>query len=929
MSLSAGARLGGYEVLSLLGKGGMGEVWLARDTRLEREVAIKVLPELFSADPERRLRFEREAKILASLNHPHIAAIHGLEEVGGQRFLVLEYVPGVTLDERLADGPLGVEDSLRICRQIAAALEDAHGRGVVHRDLKPGNVMVLPDEAVKVLDFGLARVGAAESGSSAPADSPTITEDHTALGVVLGTAPYMSPEQARGRAVDKRSDIWSFGVILFECLSGTRLFRGESASDSMGAVLHKELEWSALPGDTPPIVQLLLRRCLTRDRKQRLQDIGDARIELEHAIADPSGASLGLASAAASPELACRGVGFWLPWGLVLVLAVVAAAALWRNSPPETPPKTSPAAPPRPIHLALNLPETDGKPVDRLQLAVSADGRTVVTRPRLDFPLHFRTLEDPKAHPIPGTEWTVSTRISPDGRSIVFQQFTNGQNAIWRAQLDGTPPARLASVPSTALDWLDTSELILLDRDQECFARMKVRDGSVTLLPETRAACAEILGDRRSLLLEVRRVPGRTDRVILADRSSSNSGSGAGNLWIVSLEDGRFWRLVSNGTDARATSAGELFFLRDRVLMGVEVDFDTMSLRGDVTSRLEDEVDHYDLGAEGHLVYLPAGTPASSRPRQLFTRAAGGPAEPLGAPLRTYVHACWSPDGTRVLSLTAEESSTGFWIWDPATGGDHPIARLSSYSSNSTYLWSPDSQRVAYLQRALRETNSPDSLHILAADGSGATQDPIGLPSGRQVYDWVEDSRMIASTESGDGLCLWSLDTGETRELVSGFGNALAARLCPKRRWLAYSAMLGSEYRVFLQTMGEELRPIGPRHVLPGVDHRVTQLEWSSDGSRLYLEGAGGTSVWAFDLAADGSGLAKSPEGSGSSRIEPVIFDLREGLEEGVSLAWKGGIGPDDRILFAAGTEPDPPVDQLQVILNWTAGFEIAKEPPR
>ncbi len=299
-----GTKLGPYQIVSPLGTGGMGEVYRARDTRLDRDVAIKVLPPAMAADPERIARFEREAKSLATLTHPNIAAIYGFEEHEGKRLLVMELAEGETLAERLQRSALPLDESLETARMIAAALEAAHDKGIVHRDLKPANVKIAPDGTVKVLDFGLAKALVGE-GSSSPAlsptevlHSPTITAEFTRPGVILGTAGYMSPEQARGRSVDKRTDIWAFGVVLFECLSGVRVFAGETVTDSLGAILHKEPEWALLPQGTPPTVKLLLRRCLTKDRNKRLKDIGDARIEIENGIADPTGTSLGLAQAA-------------------------------------------------------------------------------------------------------------------------------------------------------------------------------------------------------------------------------------------------------------------------------------------------------------------------------------------------------------------------------------------------------------------------------------------------------------------------------------------------------------------------------------------------------------------------------------------------------------------------------------------------------
>ncbi|MCH8966274.1 MAG: serine/threonine protein kinase [Planctomycetes bacterium] len=315
-----GTKLASYEITRPLGKGGMGEVWLARDTKLDRDVAIKVLSETMVRDPERVLRFEREAKLLGSLNHSNIAHVYGFEESGGQRFLVLEFVEGETLADRLRRGPVPVDEALEIGEQIAAALEAAHEKGIIHRDLKPGNVMLKHEGQVKVLDFGLAKALADDPSGVSDANSPTITADHTKQGVVLETAAYMSPEQARGKRLDKRTDIWSFGVVLFECLTGRSLFGGETVSDSIGAILHKDPDWTSLPGDTPPTVHLLVRRCLTKDSSKRLRDIGDARIELENAIADPTSSALGLAGLALRAAESRRQ---WSVNGLTLVAALI------------------------------------------------------------------------------------------------------------------------------------------------------------------------------------------------------------------------------------------------------------------------------------------------------------------------------------------------------------------------------------------------------------------------------------------------------------------------------------------------------------------------------------------------------------------------------------------------------------------------------
>ncbi len=365
MSLEVGKQLGIYTVVGPLGAGGMGEVYRATDTKLDREVALKVLPDAMARDPERVARFEREAKLLASLNHPQIAAIYGFEQAEGKRFLVLELVDGPTLEERIAGGPLIVEESLDIARQIAEALEAAHDNGIIHRDLKPANVKITPEGQVKVLDFGLAKALAEENPDTemSPGTSPTITQHYTKPGVILGTAAYMSPEQARGRPVDMRSDIWSFGCVLYECLTGDSMFLGETVTDSIGAILHKQPDWERLPPDTPPTVQLLLRRCLAKDRKRRWNHIGDVRIELEAAIADPTSSALGLASAALATEgkssiLSLRGIAAIVS---AMVLATLITAGIGWLLWPEPPAPLVLATPPPPEleYYSLVLPQRE------------------------------------------------------------------------------------------------------------------------------------------------------------------------------------------------------------------------------------------------------------------------------------------------------------------------------------------------------------------------------------------------------------------------------------------------------------------------------------------------------------------------------------------------------------------------------------------
>ena len=420
-----GQSIAHYKVTSKLGQGGMGAVYRATDTKLDREVAIKVLPESFAQDRERLARFEREAKVLASLNHPNTAGIFGLEQTGNSHALVLELVEGEDLSERLKRGPLPVEEALDVCKQIAEALEAAHEKGIIHRDLKPGNVKLTAEGKVKVLDFGLAKTATAEGTSVSP-DSPTITADYTLPGTLLGTAGYMSPEQARGKPVDKRSDIWSFGVVLFECLTGKRLFTGETMTDSIGALLHKEPDWSALPQNTPPTIHLLLRKCLAKERKRRLRDIGDGIVDLEQAIADPSTSFIRLGAGAMKEPEARQGIRRPLVAGLVLGVSLAAVGLTWWLKP------NSPLPIPKPpliqqVHMSLGI--GSNLELDTLRpstvLRLSPDGSMlaflVSTGDGASNQLFLRRLDKLEATPVTAAINCDDFCFSPNGQWIAFR----------------------------------------------------------------------------------------------------------------------------------------------------------------------------------------------------------------------------------------------------------------------------------------------------------------------------------------------------------------------------------------------------------------------------------------------------------------------------------------------------------------------------
>ena len=531
MALTAGTRLGQYEILAPLGAGGMGEVYRGRDTKLDREVALKILPDAFTNDPERVARFRREAQVLAALNHPHIAAIYGLDEANGSQFLVLELVDGESLDARLARGPIPVDESLEIARQIAEALEAAHEKGIIHRDLKPANVALTGDGQVKVLDFGLAKLGVTDKAGATGAvrpdgalDSPTITSPTmmTAVGMILGTAAYMSPEQAKGLTADKRSDAWAFGCVLYEMLTGKRAFAAEDVSDTLAAVLRGEADWTALPAHVSPATRLLLQRCLEKDRKKRIADISIARF----LINEPAIVTLdaGVAPAPSKP-LWRRAIPFTAT--AVFAAALVAGVA-WTLRPSSTPLTIS--------RFTIPLPEgqvftNDGRHV----LAISPDGTRIVYVANVR--LHLRSMSDLEATPIPGTEsrqGVLNPVFSPDGGSVAF--WVADDRMIKRIAINGGAAVNIcpAERPS-GIAW-DASG-ILFGQGRDGIKRVAAAGGE----PETlvRVSDGEIahgpqmLPDGRSVLFTVATGSGRR-----------SVGQGEGRRAVVGLrrtQDGDRW----------------------------------------------------------------------------------------------------------------------------------------------------------------------------------------------------------------------------------------------------------------------------------------------------------------------------------------------------------------------------------------------------
>ncbi|MDO8631614.1 MAG: protein kinase, partial [Phycisphaerales bacterium] len=564
MTLSSGATLGPYSIVAPLGAGGMGEVYRARDSRLDRDVAIKVLPEAFARDPERMARFQREAKVLASLNHPNIAGIYGFEEVEGNRFLVMELVEGATLADRLHDGALPVEDALTINRQIAEALEAAHERGIIHRDLKPANVKITPDGAVKVLDFGLAKAMAAEDRSSTEiVNSPTITADYTRPGVILGTAAYMSPEQARGRPLDRRTDIWSFGCVLYECLGGCRPFQGETATDLIAKILEREPDWDALRDDTPPNVRMLLQRCMQKDRKQRLRDIGEAWVVLDGALAGDFSV-VGLAPVRSLPT--------WrraLPW-LVCAILVTALAGLWLSTRP---------AKQAVMRFTVTIPESQAlTAIPGMMMDVSPDGTRIVFVGRNESgrQLYLRHIHQLDATPLANTDDSFCPFFSPDGEWIAFDQ----KGKLRKISVLGGPATTICEAADVrGGSWGVDGTIVFAPNRQSGIWRVPAAGGEPAKL--TDAEASETTPSHRW----PRMLP--DGKTALFTATAKNSDYSDAKIVALSLETLKQKVVIQGGTFGRYVSTGHIVFARSGTLMAVPFDAKKLEVTGAAIPILE------------------------------------------------------------------------------------------------------------------------------------------------------------------------------------------------------------------------------------------------------------------------------------------------------------------------------------------------------
>jgi len=788
-----GASLSQYRITAAVGAGGMGEVYRATDTQLGREVAIKVLPADVAADPDRLARFEREARLLASLNHPNIAHVYAFESAtlpdgASAHFLAMELVEGEDLSERLKRGPIPVEEALEIAKQIAEALEEAHERGIVHRDLKPANVKLTSDGKVKVLDFGLAKAYAGEAAGSSPglSQSPTLAHTGTQAGVILGTAAYMSPEQARGKLVDKRADIWAFGVVFWEMLTGEQLFAGGTVSDILALVLTREPDWLRLPARTPPAARRLLQRCLARDRRERLRDIGDALLELREAP-EP-----GTVAADSTP----RSAAVWLPWLVAVFAAAFGLWALWSRSSPAP---VSVAEghftielPPEAPLVTLDLPSESGGP-----LAVSPDGRHVVyVAPQgSGTRLFARALNDPTPRALPGTEGARFPFFSPDGQWVGF--FADGK--LKKTPLAGGTPTTLAEAPDgRGGSWDEAGEILFAPRDGSGLALVPDAGGTPRVATRLDFAAGDdshrwpqlLPGGRRALLTVVA-WSRETSEIVVVDLST-------GERRTVQPE-AEFARYVPAGPGA---ATGQLVFVRAGALVAAPFDPSGDGPAGAPVAVVEGVSNaQFDISASGLLAY----TPASGKPVDyslVWVDRNGGRRE-INDLRRGYEDLHLSPDGRRV-ALTVEEagpdSAAHVWLADTGRG---TLTRFTFEGFSRDPVWAPDGASIVF---GSKRGETTFGLYRQRLDGGAgaellwASPDPIWPDPSSFTPDGTTLVFVTKGKETAEDIWTLSLDgVRVARPWLRTPANEWAGRLSPDGRWMAYNSDESGRIEVYVQ----------------------------------------------------------------------------------------------------------------------------------
>ncbi len=871
-----GERLAHYRITAAIGAGGMGEVYRATDTMLDREAAIKLLPADLAQDKERLARFEREAKLLASLNHPNIAHVYGFERAtladgSTTHFLAMELVAGEDLAERLKRGAIPLDEALEVATQIAEALEEAHEHGIVHRDLKPANVKLTSDGKVKVLDFGLAKAYAGDAASGSSADlsqSPTLAHSGTAAGLILGTAAYMSPEQARGKAVDRRADIWAFGVLLYEMLTGRQLFAGETVSDVLAGVLKSDVDLRALPEATPFGVRQLLARCLERSPRQRLRDIGEARVALETSIAGAgTGAASALAPRGGPPARAVPAIV------AAAITALVVGLVTWLAARPAEPPAPL-------VRSTLLIPSV-------FEFAISATHVVAETR---DERLLLRSLDSSAAVPLPGVESGTLPFFSPDGQWIAY--FSRGR--LRKVATSGGPASDICEVAregwrlddGTPADW-GPGGIVFSDRE----GRLLV------VSPDGGAPRTILQPATGELYLRPRWIGGhRTILFTAAGRQGTGSAdTSSARVMALSLEPGAQAVKVVDGRYGHFVPPRALAFVRDNALVSVRFDPAILATSGPIET-VEADAPAFAVSPDGALLFREGQRPDVTYvwlDRQ-------GREEPTGMPAGPYRYPRISPDGSRIV-VPSDAGERDLWVWDVR---QKALARLTTEKGLDSYpVWMPDGRQIVY---AAEVAGGYQNLAIRSADGVGAHEMLTKSERHQTPYTISPDGRLVVFRDEvpGEGTNLGVLDLQkrEAKPLIATRFNERNAEISPDGRLIAYQSDEAGEYEVFVRPFPNV--DAGKKQISSGGGRRPV---WSRDGRRLFFE--------ATSAAATVQVSERKGDGLDFERAH-TVFDKSPFVESPL-IGRTYDLGADGRFLMAKrGDQAAKPPD-LTLVLNW------------
>jgi serine/threonine protein kinase len=892
-----GKTLSHYKILEKIGAGGMGEVYRADDLRLHRQVAVKVLPDMFAADPERLARFEREAKLLAALSHPNIAAIYGLEEAEGKRFLVLELVEGETLAQRLARGPFPFDEALEVCRQVADGLEAAHEKSIVHRDLKPSNIKLTPEGKVKILDFGLARAFLDRSPVEIIADSPTITAAMTQPGVILGTAAYMSPEQAKGKQVDKRADIWAFGCILFECLTGKSAFPGETITEVLASILKGEPDWEALPKDLPANVRTVLRRCLQKDRNLRFHEIADARIELSEApAAYPSEA----VQAPRRPSLA------WLVAGaaVIFLAGILIDRSLLRHtqSLPSASVVTS-TIKVEPGHR-LEGQARDMERPGRTAVAISRDGKFIVYSaieenpgPQAKPQLYLRRMDQSAAKPIAGTEGGTSPFLSPDSRWVGF--WAGGK--LKKVLVEGGVPSNLCDASALyGANWGRDNSIVFTDGFDTGLSRVSAEGGK----PET-LTTPDPKRDESSHRLSSWLPNGKAVLFTVMKYHWDPKPW----LALLRLDTGEWHVLFEDAADARYVPTGHLLFLRQGTLMAVRFDPAKLEVIGQPVALVENVMQAFGLSFSGHhtgagqfgisdtgsLIYAPGGVPPPPS-NSLVWVDQRGIEQPAAALQFPFSSPRLSPDGQRIAYVTSEPERQ-VYVYDLGRGTN---SRLTGEGWALYTIWTPDGNRLLF---SLGKSKAP-SLFWQPYDGSSPMERLTTSGYGQRPGSWSSDGKTLAFVDdhpdTGADIAMLDVRSGRVTPFLNSQYEEWYPEFSPDGRWMAYTSDESSRQEVYV-------RPFPG----PGLKQQVSseggsEPLWARKSKQLFYRRE--DQVWAVDIRTDGGLTTGKPhllfEKPGYGRTYPIR-------------SWDLSLDGQRFLMVKFENRKPTPVTEIILVQNW------------